>query len=69
MKTFTIVATVLAIGLITYNATKLNFEALLQGESIIALITILCSLCVVTLLQVFRISKKIETLDKKKNDF
>lgn len=66
MKTFTIIATIIAIALIAFNATKLNFDALLQGESATALITIFCSLCVVTLLQIFRISKKIEKLDKHK---
>jgi len=66
MKLFTTIATVIAIALIIFNATKLDFDAIFKGDSSIALITIFCSLCVITLLQIFRISKKIEKLDKKR---
>ena len=66
MKIFTLVLTVIAIGLIIFNATKLNFEALFEGESITALITIIVALCAIMLLQILRISKKIEKLDKKR---
>ena len=66
MKIFTIIASVIAFALIIFNAPKLNFDAPLQGESATALITIFCSLCVIILLQIFRVSKKIEKLDKRK---
>lgn len=66
MKIFTIIASVLAVALIIFNATKLNFDALLEGESATALITIVASMCAIVLLQVFRVSKKIEKLDKKR---
>ena len=65
MKIFTIVISIIAIVLIIFNATKLNFEALLEGESFTAVITIIAGLCAITLLQILRISKKIEKLDKK----
>ncbi|MFD1062830.1 hypothetical protein ACFQ1Q_06190 [Winogradskyella litorisediminis] len=65
MKIFTIIASIIAIALIAFNVTKLNFDNLLQGESAIAIITILAALCAIVLLQIFRISKKIEKLDKK----
>jgi hypothetical protein len=64
MKILTIILSILAIALVIFNATKLNFEGLLEGESFTALITMIIALCAVTLLQILRISKKIETLDK-----
>ena len=66
MKIFTLILSLVAIGLIIFNATKLNFEALLEGESFTAIITILASLCAIILLQILRVSKKIETLNKKR---
>lgn len=66
MKIFTLILSIIAIALIGFNATKLNFDALFAGESQIALITIVASLCVIVLLQILRISKKIERLHKKR---
>ena len=66
MKYFIPIASIIALALIVFNATKLNFDALLQGESFIAIITIVASLCALLLLQIFRVSKKIETLEKNK---
>ena len=60
MKILTIILTIVAVVLICFNATKLNFEHIFKGESMIALITILASLCAIVLLQILRISKKIE---------
>lgn len=58
--------TVVACILIIYNLTNLNYDAVLEGESVIALITIFASLCAILLLQILRVSKKIEKLDKRK---
>lgn len=66
MKNFTIVASIIAVGLIIFSASKLNFDAILEGESATALITIVAALCVILLLQVFRVSKKVEKLYKKR---
>lgn len=66
MKIITGILSVIAIALIIFNTTKLNFEALFKGESQVALITIVAALCAVILLQIFRISKKIEKLDKRR---
>ncbi|AUC75087.1 hypothetical protein [Olleya sp. Bg11-27] len=60
MKSFIHIITFLAAALIIYNATQLNFSALFDKESIVALITILASLCAIALVQILRISKKIE---------
>ena len=66
MKVFTIIASVIALGLIIFNATKLNFDALFEGESFAAVLTILAALCAITLLQILRVSKKIERLQKRR---
>lgn len=64
MKIFTIILSIIAIGLITFNVTKIDFDTPLEGESIVALIAILASLAVIVLLQVLRISKRIEKKSK-----
>ncbi len=67
MKILTIVLSIIALGLIIFNATKLDFNHLFKGESMVAVIVILASLCAVILLQILRTSKKIEVLSKQKN--
>ena len=59
MKYFTIILTIIALGLIAYNATELDFDNLFEGKSVIALITILASLCAILLLQILRFSKRV----------
>lgn len=66
MKIFTLVLTVVAVGLIIFNITQLNFDALFEGKSFTAVLTILTALCAIVLLQILRISKKIEKLYKKR---
>ena len=60
MKQFTIIFTIIAALLIIFNATKISFTTPFEGESIIALITILALLCGIILLQILRISKRID---------
>lgn len=67
MKIASIILSILALGLIVFNATKLNFDALFEGESIVAISVILASLCVIILLQILRTSKRIEELSKQKH--
>ncbi len=59
-KTLTIVLIVLAIALIAYNATLVDFNNLFEGNSIIALIGIIAALIAIVLILVFNTSKKIE---------
>lgn len=66
MKIFTIIASVLALGLIIFNTTRLNFNSPFEGESFTAIITILASLCALILLQILRVSKKIEGLQNRR---
>ncbi|WP_213520781.1 hypothetical protein [Nonlabens sp.] len=50
---------ILAVASIVFNAFKLNFNHLLQGDSQIAAISILAALCVVALMGIMIVSKKI----------
>lgn len=59
-KTLSIILIVAALALIAYNVTLIDFDNPLDGNSIIALIGILASLCAVVLLLIFRTSKKIQ---------
>ncbi len=59
-KTLSIILIILAMGLIAYNVTLVDFENPFQGDSTIALIGIVASLCAILLLLIFMASKKIE---------
>ena len=67
MKIITIVISILALGLIIFNVTQVNFDAPFEGESLIALITILAGLCVILMMTILRISKRIEQKVKGRN--
>lgn len=60
MKVFTYVLIALAIGLIIFNITLLDFNNLFEGNSMVALIGIAASLCAVCILLIFRMSKIID---------
>ena len=66
MKIFTIILSIIAVALIIYNSTKVDFNAPFEGESVIAIITIMAALCALLLLQILRVSKKIEQKVKQK---
>ena len=59
MKGFTIIFTIIAVALIGFNVTQINLDAPFEGKSVVALITILASLCAIALLQILRLSKKV----------
>ena len=59
-KTAVIILIILAILLIAYNVTMLDFEKPFEGDSIVALIGIFAALCAIVLLLIFITSKKIE---------
>lgn len=60
MKIFTIILILIAVGLIGFNLTLLDFEEPFEGNSLVALIGIVASFCAVFILLIFRMSKKIE---------
>ena len=65
MKIFTFILIFLALALIVFNITLLDFNNLLEGDSMIGLIGIIASFCAVFILIIFRMSKMIE--EKSKN--
>lgn len=65
MKIFTSILVFLALALIIFNITLLDFNHLFEGNSIIALIGITASFCAVLILLIFRMSKLIQ--EKTKN--
>lgn len=66
MKILNIILALVAVALIGYNVTQINFDNPFSGESFIALITILASLCAILLLRILAVSKKIEKTIKSK---
>mgnify|MGYP000636867553 CR=1 FL=1 len=51
---------VIAIALIGYNATQIDLEAPMIGQSGVALICIAAALCAIVLLAILLVSKKIK---------
>ncbi len=60
MKIFTTVLVVLALSLIIFNITLLDYKNVFSGDSMVALIGIAASLCAVFILLIFRMSKLVE---------
>jgi len=60
MKFFIYTLLAIAVGLIAFNITLLDFNNLLVGNSLIALIGIIASLCAVCILIIFRLAKSID---------
>ena len=67
MKIFIILLNLIALALIVFNTSNVDFDAPFKDESLIALITIFASLCVILLLQILRLSKRVERLSKNKS--
>ncbi|ALJ05325.1 hypothetical protein APS56_09395 [Pseudalgibacter alginicilyticus] len=67
MKITSITLIVIAIIFIGINATEINFDTPFKGDSMIAIITIVASLCVILMMLILRTSKRIEQKFKNKN--
>ena len=67
MKIFTYILAIIAVFLVIYNFTKVDFEDPFQNDSVVAVILVIASLCVLLLLAILRISKKIEKIQKGKS--
>jgi uncharacterized membrane protein YhaH (DUF805 family) len=67
MKYLAYTIIVIAVGLSIFNATQINLNAPFQGQSIVALITIMASLCAIVLMLILLTSKRIEDKIKHKN--
>lgn len=59
-RTLNIVLIVVALAIIAYNVTLIDFRNPFEGNSVIALIGIFASLCAIVLLLIFKASKKIQ---------
>lgn len=66
MKVVHYIILVIAVVFIIFNAFRVDPSAPLTGESLVAVITIVAGLCVVLLMAILRISKKIENMQKRK---
>lgn len=65
MKIFTTLLIFVAIALIIFNVTLLDFNNPFEGNSMVAMIGIAAAFCAVFILLIFKMSKKIE--EKLKN--
>jgi uncharacterized membrane protein YuzA (DUF378 family) len=64
MKIFSYIVFAIAIVLIIFNLTKVNFSKPFEGDSSIALIGVIAGLCAIILLLIFKASKAIEEKTK-----
>ena len=67
MKILTYILSIIALGLIIFNFTKVDFNAPFEDKSIVAVITIVASLCVILMMTILRVSKRIEQKVKERN--
>lgn len=59
------VISVIAFLIVIYNITIVNWEDPFSGDSIIALIAIMCGVCCIMIMTILRTSKKIQKLAAK----
>jgi len=67
MKIFTNILVILALALIVFNISLLDFKHPLEGNSMVACIGVAASICAVLILMIFKLSKNIE--EKMKDKF
>ncbi|MEO0038886.1 MAG: hypothetical protein RIQ59_2097 [Bacteroidota bacterium] len=60
MKIFTSLLILIAIGLVIFNLTMIDFNKPFEGNSSIALIGVVASFCAIFILLIFKLSKKID---------
>lgn len=65
MKIFTSILVVLTVALIIFNVTLLDYDNLMEGDSLIGLIGIVSAFCALCILLIFRMSKLIEQKTKR----
>ncbi len=65
MKIFVYILIAIAAGLCVFNMTRLNSDALFEGDSLIAAIGVLASACVIILLLILQTSLKIKSKQKR----
>ncbi len=65
MIRLTYILSAMALGLIIFNATKVNWSDPFEGESLVALITVLASACGILLLGILRLSIRVKKASEK----
>lgn len=65
MKLFINVLMIVAILLIGFNITQVDFSDPFGDDSVVAVITVIAGLCAILLLAILKVSKKIEETLKK----
>ncbi|RFN58920.1 hypothetical protein [Marixanthomonas ophiurae] len=66
MKIFIYILIALAAGLIIFNATKLDFDHLFEGDSMVAVISVLAGACAILLLVILQVSQVIQKKSKRR---
>lgn len=66
MKIFRYIIIAVAAGLLIYNTTKLNKDALFEGDSKVAMIGILAAACAIVMMLILTISFKIKEKSRRK---
>lgn len=66
MKAITYILSIIALGFVIFNLTKVDYNNPLEGDSMVAVITILAGLCAILMLTILRVSKKIEHTVKRR---
>ena len=59
MKIFTTILVLLAVALLIFNITLIDFKNPLKGDSVVAFVGIAASFCAVLILIIFRLSRKL----------
>ena len=67
MRLLTYLLSVLAIVIIVFNISKINFSAPFENESYTAIITALAGGCAILILTILRVVKKIDRAVKEKS--
>ena len=66
MRTATYIITVIALAIGSFNVSKIDLDAPLNGDSFTALITAIIAGCAILIAAVLRLSKKVDSLSKKR---
>ena len=61
----TYIISIIALLIVVYNCTIIDWKNPFSGDSIIALIGIMCGLCCILVMTILRTSKKIQKLSNK----
>lgn len=67
MKLFTIIFTLVSLGIIVFTLSKVNYSTPFQGDSITALTVALIGLCALLLVWILYVSKQVQKKVKNQN--